>query len=167
MNRILGVDTGLSGALTLYEPGMPLSVHDMPTLRLSRGGKNKNEIDLYALARIIDDWSKNGSISAAYVERVSGTPQMGISSCFSFGRSAGIVLGALAAHSIPIEEIPPITWQRGMGIPRGAGKDAARALISRMFPTDAHLFARAKDDGRADAALLAIYGARQHAKQAA
>jgi hypothetical protein len=42
----------------------------------------------------------------------------------------------------------------------GAGKDASRSLAANTFSAYAALFRRAKDDGRAEAALLAEYGRR-------
>jgi crossover junction endodeoxyribonuclease RuvC len=39
-----------------------------------------------------------------------------------------------------------------------ASKDAARAEAIRRWPGQAQLFARVKDDGRAEAALIAIAG---------
>jgi len=35
------------------------------------------------------------------------------------------------------------------------GKDGARARAAELFPAYAQMFARKKDDGRADAALIA------------
>lgn len=170
MGLILGVDPGLSGALALYNrfsPEMPFVIADMPTLRLSRNGKNKNEIDYYALARLIDSWTGDGLISAAYVERVGAMPGQGVSSVFSFGRSAGIIIGIIAAHFIPIVEVSAVTWKRSVGIKSGSGKDSSRALISSMFPSQSGQFVRVKDDGRADAALISVYGARLDTERAA
>ena len=39
-----------------------------------------------------------------------------------------------------------------------ASKDASRAEAIRRWPAQAELFARKKDDGRAEAALIAIAG---------
>ena len=40
---------------------------------------------------------------------------------------------------------------------RSAGKDASRMRAMELFPSKAELFKRAKDDGRADAALIAYW----------
>jgi hypothetical protein len=40
---------------------------------------------------------------------------------------------------------------------RAAGKDASRMRAMELFPSKAELFKRAKDDGRADAALIAYW----------
>ena len=50
-------------------------------------------------------------------------------------------------------------WKRAIGIPPGKGmKDLARAAAVHRWPDKADLFARTKDDGRAEAALIAFAG---------
>jgi len=57
---------------------------------------------------------------------------------------------------IPIVYITPQGWQKAVGM-RG-GKDGGRARAAEIFPAYAATFARVKDDGRADAALMAWWG---------
>ena len=45
-----------------------------------------------------------------------------------------------------------------MAIPKA--KDGARARASELLPSYSHLWQRVKDDGRAEAALIALWGAR-------
>jgi crossover junction endodeoxyribonuclease RuvC len=75
---------------------------------------------------------------------------------FAFGRAAGVVEGALAGLGVPYTDVPPATWIKAMGV-RG-GKDGARNRAMELWPKQAELFKRVKDDGRADAALIAAYG---------
>jgi len=157
-NIILGVDPGLSGGLAFYDPTTDgLTVLEMPVHRLERGGKLKREIDAIELARLVDAY---GPVGQAIVERVGSMPGQGVASSFAFGKSYGIVLGILAANFIPVELVPPTVWKRAMGIAVGAGKDASRARASALLPRFAAEWARVKDDGKAEAVLLALYGAR-------
>jgi hypothetical protein len=49
-------------------------------------------------------------------------------------------------------------WKKGMSVKGGPeGKEQCRAMALRMFPECASEFARKKDAGRAEAALLAVY----------
>ena len=48
-------------------------------------------------------------------------------------------------------------WDCFTHVGRAAGKDASRMRAMELFPTRAELFKRAKDDGRADAALIAYW----------
>jgi crossover junction endodeoxyribonuclease RuvC len=55
--------------------------------------------------------------------------------------------------------VVPQVWKKAYGIPGGReNKDMARQKASMLFPKYAHLWARKKDDGRAEAVLLAHYG---------
>ena len=150
---ILGIDPGLSGALAFLGPS-GLVIHDMPVLTVGK----KREIDEIELARIID---AAGPIERAYLEQVGVRPGEGAVGAFSFGRGYGLLRGILRAAFIPITDITPAKWQRDLGIKAGAGKDASRALAKEHFQRDAGLFARVKDDGRADAALIALWGRKQ------
>jgi crossover junction endodeoxyribonuclease RuvC len=56
--------------------------------------------------------------------------------------------------------LTPPTWKRAVGIAPGkdGAKDAARSEAIRRWPHQAEFFARVKDDGRAEAALIAVAG---------
>jgi crossover junction endodeoxyribonuclease RuvC len=80
--------------------------------------------------------------------------------------TAPLILGVLAACGIPARFIAPASWKRAVGLHFGS-KDARAEAIHR-WPGQAALFARAKDDGRAEVSLIAIAGlARASAKGAA
>ena len=87
------------------------------------------------------------------IEAVHAMPKQGVSSSFNFGYGAGLLEGICAALNYPIDLIPPATWKRGAGLP--ADKGACRQLAARYWPGAAHMFSRVKDDGRAEAALMA------------
>jgi crossover junction endodeoxyribonuclease RuvC len=76
---------------------------------------------------------------------------------FAFGRARGVIEGVLAACGLPCKFITPACWKRAVGLTL-ASKDAARSEAIRRWPGHAALFARVKDDGRAEAALIAIAG---------
>lgn len=159
---ILGIDPGLDGAIATYRPALDhLDVTPMPTLSIGTKQKAKREVDRYELARLIDDLMKGATVPClAVVERVSASPQMGVTSAFSFGCSYSLVLGVLAAHFIRTELVVPAVWKRAWRIPTGSTKDVSRQTASRLMPRFAGLWARKKDDGAAEAALLALYGHR-------
>jgi crossover junction endodeoxyribonuclease RuvC len=56
--------------------------------------------------------------------------------------------------------LTPAQWKRLVGIPPGkaGAKDAARSEAIRRWPGKADLFARVKNDGRAEAALIGLAG---------
>jgi hypothetical protein len=144
---ILGVDPGLSGAIAFYFPLTPdrIAVEDMPVA----GG----EVSGALLAEMVVSFQP----SLAIIEQVAAGHGWGRSACFNFGRSAGRVDGVLAALAIPIKYVSPNVWKKHYRLSRD--KDESRARALQLFPSCAEHFKRKKDDGRAEAALIAKYGA--------
>jgi crossover junction endodeoxyribonuclease RuvC len=166
---ILGIDPGLSGALAWLDRrddgGAPywfLEVADMPTLTVTRADKNRREVaedEIIALVRgrLGAPFAINGT--RAYVEKVASMPGMGAPSVFSFGCQYGQLRMLLACCGIARSFVTPQAWKKAVGLKTGATKDESRRLACERFPTHAELFARKKDEGRAEAALIAYYGA--------
>jgi len=158
MALIIGVDIGATGALALLdEGGELLAVEDMPTL--NDGPAGRRAVNAPLLAEIVTRWRAD----RAFVEYVGARPGEGAVGAFAFGRSRGVVEGVLGACSVPAALIAPAAWKRLVGIPAGrdGAKDAARSEAIRRWPAQAALFARVKDDGRAEAALIAIAGMKR------
>lgn len=158
--RHIGIDPGLSGAIAVIteEPlQTSLQIHDMPTMTVDRNGKAKRQVSANELAELLNLYA--GKDCHVYVERVSAMAGQGVTSVFSFGRSFGMIEGILAALKMPVTFVAPATWTRAIG--RSPGKDASRARAMELFPEYEYFFKRVKDDGRADAALIAHWG-RKH-----
>jgi crossover junction endodeoxyribonuclease RuvC len=152
---VCGIDPGAHGAVAFVDRnGALLSVHDMPTCEVRVGAKTKTRIAPAALSEIIG----RGPSAPAFVERVSAMPGQGVSSCFAFGYAAGLVEGILATLGFPVTFVTPQSWKKSLGVTADKGSSRQRAM--QLFPSHAGLFARVKDDGRAEAALIALYGLR-------
>jgi crossover junction endodeoxyribonuclease RuvC len=151
---ILAIDPGAKGALAFFDPDKgTLDIVDCPTVEVKRGAKAKNEISPQMLAAIISARSP----ASAILERVGAMPGQGVSSMFQFGRGVGMYEGVLAALQIPVTYVTPQAWQKAVNARQG--KDAGRARAAELYPAYANCFSRVKDDGRADAALMAYWGA--------
>jgi len=149
---ILAIDPGASGALAFYNPEAgTLEIIDMPVVEVQRSNKTKREISPPMLASLI----RARNPHQAVVERVGAMPGQGVSSMFQFGRGVGMIEGVLATLEIQITYVAPQVWQRAVN--SRDGKDGNRQRAAEIFPAYAHLFARKKDDGRADAALMAYW----------
>ncbi len=152
MSLILGIDIGAAGAIAvLTAEGVLLEVHDMPVLE--DGPKGRRAVNAPLLASIVF----KSHADRAFVEFVGARPGEGAVGAFSFGRSRGVIEGVLGAAGIPCAFIAPAAWTRAVGLSL-ANKDAARSEAIRRWPTHATLFARVKDDGRAESALIAVAG---------
>jgi crossover junction endodeoxyribonuclease RuvC len=150
---ILGIDPGAHGALAWLSPtGELLAVEDMPAAPVTIGGKDRMRVSAPMLAALIRDLMP----TAAYVEKVGAMPGQGTASMFSFGFSAGLIDGVLAGLEIPVTYVTPQTWKKAAGLT--SDKSAVRLRAAQLFPDMAKHFARVKDDGRAEAALIARYG---------
>jgi len=151
----IGIDPGLTGAVCIYTYNDIVAVHDMPTA--ARG--SRNAVMAAALADILREWDD----AHAFVESVHSMPGQGVASSFNFGHGCGVIDGVLSALCITTTLVTPQRWKKAMGL--GAEKGQARNRAMQLFPRHAKLFARAKDDGRAEAALLALYGWQQDGRK--
>jgi crossover junction endodeoxyribonuclease RuvC len=143
----LGIDPGVSGALAFYFPEASgrIVAQDLPLA----GG----EISAPLLADIIRGFAP----SMAVIERVSAMPGQGVVSMFNFGRAYADVRGVVGALSIPVHFATPQKWKKHFRL--SSDKEEARALALRLFPACADHFKLKKHHGRAEAALIAKFGA--------
>lgn len=155
---ILGIDPGLSGALAWYD-GSTVETQDIPSIAAASKGR---EVDWSALYLKL---AFNAFPGHVFIERVGAMPGQGVSSMFKFGYVAGGLRGLVAGLGVPVTMVTPQAWKKALGVP--AGKDGARARASELLPHAAHQWQRVKDDGRAEAALIALYGWRSFERIAA
>lgn len=154
----MGIDPGAFGAIAILDKdSRELVVIDMPTIKVKRGPRVVNQVDAHMLAEAVRPHVTGNE--KALLEKTWAMPGQGVSSTYAFGRAGGIVEGVLAGLSVPFQLIPPATWTKSMRT--FGGKDGSRQRAQELFPDYAHLFARKKDDGRAEAALLACYAAER------
>jgi crossover junction endodeoxyribonuclease RuvC len=87
-------------------------------------------------------------------------PKQGASSGFKYGRAVGAIEAAIICCEIPLTIIEPTLWKKFHQL-RGGDKEAGRQRGLQLFPAAHALLARKKDHGRAEAALIALAGARR------
>lgn len=98
----------------------------------------------------------------AVVEHVNAMPGQGVTSCFSFGRNFGFILGLLTAFRIPYELVRPQRWKKEFGCT--SDKNTSIEVAKRLFPGVSLKRTErcTKDhDGLAEALLLATYALRR------
>ena len=91
----------------------------------------------------------------AVIEAVHSSPQMGVKSSFTFGKSYGFLRGILTASGIPFDEVSPQKWQKAMGCLTGGDKNKSKQKAQQLFP---HLKVT---HAIADALLLAEFCRRE------
>ncbi|MCH1907986.1 hypothetical protein MKP15_04260 [Stenotrophomonas sp. Y6] len=149
-----GIDPGLTGAIVTLLDGVAGPMIDMPTRRVDGWG----EIDARALATFIREQrsAHPGAYVSACVEKVGAMPGDGGTSAFRFGETSGGIRFTLDVLGVPYTRAIPAVWKRQFAL-IGKEKDAARQLAIQRFPEAAHMLTRKKDNGRADALLIALY----------
>lgn len=160
--NVIGIDPGLSGAIALVTDGPNgptlVEVFDAPVYEAKVGKKNRRRIDcprlLYRMAELVARIEKPN----AYVEESSIRPGEGAVGAHSCGKNAGYVEMAALTVSRMVSLIRPQKWKAVVGLPLKADKDQSRYEARRRFPEMADRFTRKMDDGRAEAALIALAG---------
>ena len=145
---IIGIDPGISGAIAVLDTDGALMAHSaMPTYQPAKATR----VNPAALSAFLAPYTNGHAI----LEQVGAMPGQGVASMFSFGHSAGVIEGVLAALGISYELVTPQCWKKYYRL-NGKPKDAGRALAQRFYPSAP--LARKKDTGLADALLLARFG---------
>lgn len=149
---ILGIDPGYSGAIACLdtEAGKLKAVADMPVTKDPKGRAILDYLALFELLCPPDETVH------AILEYVAARPGQGAPATFRFGQGYGAIQMALAAHRIPTQLVTPAKWKKHFGL--STDKGVSRGLATQRFPAHAGEFKRVKDDGRAEAALIALYG---------
>ncbi len=156
MSYLGGVDPGLSGAIAVLDPDSArMCIIDMPIFEFETN-KTRKRVDPYGIIEFL----RTRPLANIYIEEVNSSPQQGVVSAFSFGMGRGLLLGLMAGLGIPLTEVKPTQWKKDLRVP--ADKKAAVLRASQLLPAMAPQFRGPRGgtlDGRAEAALLALYGA--------
>lgn len=155
MSITLAVDPGQSGAFAwVNSVGELVDIADMPVIEV----RGKRRISAAGVA----DLMRRHPVTRVVIEAVVAMPRrgpdgsvvgMGSASTGSFFYGAGVLEGCAAALDLPVEIIMPGVWKRRAAVSKDKG--VARQMAQRTWPAHAQRFARVKDDGRAESALLA------------
>lgn len=142
----LGIDPGVSGGIAwLSEDGNEFDKASFAKM---------TERDIHGWVKDVTYFSKGDP--CAVIELVHSSPQMGVKSAFTFGRSYGFLRGVLAANNIAYVEVRPQAWQKAMGCLTKGDKNVTKSLAQQLYPGEKVTHATA------DALLLATYCRRHH-----
>lgn len=148
---VIGIDPGVSGAIVAVAAGGIVHVADMPTVAVN----GKQQLDPAGVRAVL----VSRDVSHVVIEHVQGVQKSGATSAFNFGRGFGLLEGIVAGLQLPYTLVRPQRWTKDLAVGRDKGEH--RAMAARLWPASAATFARVKDDGRADAALIAEWFRRQ------
>jgi len=156
---VCGIDPGLHGALVvLNRNGLLVSAHATPVIAVEKSnGKGKRHVylptQMVTILRAVKETCTDVRIC---MEQVSAMPGQGVTSMFSMGRGVGTWEGIIAALDLPIFYVTPQTWKKQF---RLKGSDKAQSVVRalQLIPQLRQHVTRAKDEGIAEAALIALY----------
>lgn len=147
----IGIDPGKSGGIAWMRDDFSKPEH----VKID----GLTELDLHNVVEtIVNDSPPDANEVCAVIEAVSASPQMGVTSAFSFGRNFGFWLGVLAGCAVPYALVRPQKWQKAMGCMSKGDKNVTKAAAQRLYPNEKITHATA------DALLLATYCRRHHAE---
>ena len=154
--KVLGVDPGIHGGLAIIEiidgaAPVLLDTIDIPVA----GVGAKERVDPLAI-RV---WLELHKPQHAFIERSQAMPQQGSSSGFKYGRAVGAIEATIACAGVPTTIIEPSQWKRFHHL-HGGDKEGGRQRALQLFPSGHSLLSLKRHHGRAEAALLVLYGAR-------
>jgi hypothetical protein len=114
----VGIDPGVSGGIAAVDAvGRIVALSKMP----------ETERDVFDLLHGL-------SGGRAVLEFVRSSPQMGVTSAFTFGRGYGALRMALVATEIPFDEVTPKKWQGVMQCRTNGDKSITKARAQELFP---------------------------------
>jgi hypothetical protein len=155
---ILGIDPGMKGGLGFYFPAIGrVAMEDIPL-----AGK---EVHAPALVTRINQFPPRnvrlGKCSRDEGPRgvFQGNVRLGKCS-FNFGMSFGQIRGVICAMQIPLYLVSPQKWKKFYQL--DSDKEKSRAKAIQLFPLNADRLTLKKHEGRAEAALLAKFGAENY-----
>lgn len=170
MSICVGIDPGSSGAIAFLdsETGELLSIYDIPIDKVQVGKHLRSRINRPKLLDIL--YSARGA--DVFTERPEARPmrgtdkrtgqttlrQPGAMGMMTLGENYGTLLMGLTAAGMALTEVRPGIWKKAMSV--SASKDEARRRAQELFPKFSDFFALKNDDGRAEAAILGLYGIR-------
>ena len=138
---ILGIDPGKQGAFAALDVAeWSVTTYDMPDTIDGR-----REL-----------LSPIGRVSVAWVERPFYPQKIGVRHVATIAEGFGILQACLAFAGVPTRFVEPSAWKKSLRL--SADKAASRQLASMTWPDDAEQWKLVKHDGRAEAALIALYG---------
>lgn len=166
---VVGLDPGVSGAVALFDPsksaasGLRWVVEDLPVVTLTK----RSELNVAALRDLLRKFSPEHG----FLELVSAMPSianpktgerrgMGATSAFNFGGMFFGIQAVLGCCDVPFSLVTPQTWKKFHSL-KGSDKEASRRRALQLFPDQAAALRRKMDQNRAEAMLIAAYGANR------
>lgn len=127
-----------------------IEVVDIPT----HGDKAKRRVHAAAVVALIEKYHPDRAV----IERAQAMPDQGASSGFIYGRAVGALEACVEGAGVRLYVIESTAWKKYHGLRGGKSKEDSRQKAIMLYP-GAHGLERKMDHNRAEAVLIAAYGA--------
>lgn len=141
MKTFLGIDIGLSGALSLVNNNNQLLLCEpIPTIEMLVNKKKRNQYDINSINEIIKIWLSDYNIVKAGIERLRPIPRQASQVAFSMGGGSMLFKTLFTIYKIPYIEIESRIWQKeifkraGVQYTGDTTKIASIAASKTLFP---------------------------------
>jgi hypothetical protein len=152
---VVTCDPGLTGAFCLYDTKRgSMDLWPMPTYTRKVGKADRPFIDEQGIYDLFVGFQMFGATHFV-IEEVGGLPRQSAPAAFKFATSYFTAIATARTLGFAVERVRPQVWKTKLRVP--ADKSQARMRASEMIPTHAHRWKFKKDDGLAEAALLAVW----------
>lgn len=157
MRKILGIDPGLSGGLSVIDECFNfIASIPMPTVEL----EGKRRVDPLKIHEFIEHHKP----SLAVIELVGARPGQGVTSMFSFGDAFGAVRAVAECLCGQVMYARPQEWRGFQGM-SGLSKEQIAEVAFEVFRAEEiygkpRAGKRAVRDGISDSLMMAKYGVR-------
>lgn len=155
---VMGIDPGLTGALAVFNTDGSIRCESLPVMQNAKAaekGRNRQHLNPQGLAFALRPYM--GHRCMVYLEYTQAGMKGALAN-YSLGHSSGVIMGVLASLGLPYELVRPQEWKAAFQLLKQK-KDASRTVAQQLFP---HVdLSKVKDEGRAEALLIAEWGRRQ------
>lgn len=155
---VIGLDAGATGGVACLVDYQFMDAMRMPTKKVS----GKDITNAAAIWNRISAWAAEyqPDVSVIGIEAVHAMPKQGVSSSFTFGRQFGKAEAALELFGYPMHYITPSVWKKAFHL-TSSKQDSIDAAKLRFGDAIEPYLRFKKDDGVAEAALIAAYTAEK------
>jgi len=159
--RVLGIDPGVTGAWALIEAKRDgsqrptlLKIGDLPVKSVTMSKRVTKRLDAKKCAELFEDLT--GEFDRIAIEKLSGAPGIASSTAFALGWTGATLDTILTMQGLTYRAPAPSTWKKTLRVP--ADKGASRRWATKLFGSDKG-WPRVEDHNRAEAAMIALWGA--------
>ena len=161
----IGIDPGVGGAIAaVNSKGRLYRIWDTPVTEVKKGKKKQRQYLIASMAELLRSIPQD-RIRVVGLELVHAMPKNGSVANFALGRGSGLWEGVVCGVGLPLEHVTPQAWKKEL-LGQGAGGDKSASIVraQQVYPQAVKYLTRKKDDGRAEALLIAEYFRRHFSR---